>query len=214
LHEAIKDSFPIRKEARRWETHFEVKQAEDPAHTSSVRFVGYRLESKDGRKVWQVQHDGFTLSHLKPYDRWETLVDEAKGLWNLYADVAEPIAITRVATRFINRLELPGAGLDFDDYLTVAPRIPSALPQMFVEFLSRIAVPKPELGAMIVITQALEPATQSDGRVPVTIDIDAFKAGAFDTRAGEAWELLERLRSLKNDAFFGSITTRTLELYL
>lgn len=212
LHEPMQDRFPVRKEARRFQSEFQISEDEGAAHSSKVRFVGYRFETADASKVWQVQDEGFTLSHLKPYDRWETLVAEAKELWKLYADVVKPLAITRVATRFINRIELPAEGLDFDDYLTVPPRIPPALPQMFVEFVSRVVVPEPTLDALIVIAQALEPMNPMTNTLPVLIDIDAFKEAAFDINGDEHWEVLSQLRTLKNDAFFSSITTKTVEL--
>ena len=63
---------------------------------------GYLFTSVDGRQVVQARLDGFTFSRLKPYDKWESLRDEARELWQHYVQIASPETVTRVALRYIN----------------------------------------------------------------------------------------------------------------
>ena len=213
LRDLFKERYPIHKEALQVQANFEFKEGENPRQSVVSQKVGYRLESADGRYVLQLQHGGFTLSRLKPYETWDTLFEEAKRLWPIYLSVTKPAAVTRVATRYINRLELPGPRLDFDDYLAAPPTIPKPLPQVISEFVTRISVFEEKTGASIVITQALEPLNPANNAVPVIIDIDVFKEVAFPADSEEYWQLLSEFRYLKNKAFFGSITDRTLELF-
>ena len=213
LRDLFKERYPIHKEAFQVQANFEIREGEDPPQSIVSQKLGYRLESADGRYVLQLQHGGFTLSRLKPYETWETLFEEVKRIWPIYSSVTKPEAITRVATRYINRLELPGPRLDFDDYLAVPPTIPQSLPQIIGEFVTRILVFEEKSGASIVITQALEPPNPANNAVPVIIDIDVFKEVAFNIDSDEQWKLLDELRHLKNKAFFGSITDKTLELF-
>jgi len=46
------------------------------------------------------------------------------------------------------------------------------------------------------------------------LDVDVFKIANFDVNSKEYWELLAQFRTLKNTAFFGSITEKTKELFV
>ncbi|MBI5970336.1 MAG: TIGR04255 family protein [Deltaproteobacteria bacterium] len=170
--------------------------------------IGYRYDSTDKMRIAQFRLNGFALSRLKPYSQWEDLRNEAHKLWNLYCSVLKPEMITRVAVRYINRLELPlPFKKGFEDYLTALPPIPKGLPQIFNSFLTRIIVPLEPSKATVAITQAIEPAIVIPGRVvPVLLDIDVFKVGMFDIDGIEAWDAIDSFRGFKNDAFFASIT--------
>lgn len=212
VRDLLKDHYPTHKEAVQIRASIELKGEEVPQQSVASQKVGYRLESSDGKYVFQAQTGGFTLSRLKPYETWELLRDEAKRLWKIYKDVAKPQTVTRVATRYINRINITDPNLDFDNYLTAPPPIPKELPQIVGQFLSRVVMPDKKTGAAIIFTQALEPANPATNSVPVIIDIDVFKEVAIDVESDEYWQLLEELRHLKNAVFFGSITEKTQEL--
>src|SRR5262245_37268881 len=66
----------------RGEFGFSLTAKEGPvtrAAQSSV--IGVRLHSADERYVAQLSVEGFTLSRLQPYESWETLIGEARRLW-------------------------------------------------------------------------------------------------------------------------------------
>lgn len=213
LWDQFKDRYPVRKEFKRFHTSIEVKPENQLQQATVAELVGYRFETKDGKSVIQAQLDGFSLSHLTPYKSWGTLVADAREFWGAYEKVVKPTRISRVATRFINRIGLPFNGnLDFDDYLTEAPSPPKALAQNLSEFLTRIVVNDPKTGAAIVFTQVMEPFNPQSNVIPVLIDIDVLKTVEIESGSEEHWKLLDEFRLLKNQAFFSSITDRTLEL--
>lgn len=209
LHERIQKRFPQKKEIQSIEYHFEAGPPLKEKTTSS--HIGYRYDSADGRQVIQAKLGGFTFSWLKPYETWEVLRSEAYSMWQLYQEIMKPDAITRVATRFINQIELPGSLVDFDDYLTAAPVVPKALPQALASFFSRIAVPDEKNQVMAMITQVFQPGTNPQA-LPVILDIDVFKEKLFENQSS-AWDTIDTLRSFKNLVFFDSITEKTAELY-
>lgn len=215
LREELRERYPTCLEARRLEAQlqFNLEQGPSPSQSMKADMVGYRFESLDKSYVFQSQVGGFTLSRLAPYESWEALRMEAGDLWTRYAKVAAPQAITRVAVRYINRVELPLPLRDFDDYLTAVPQIPPRLPQVISEFFARVAIVDQATGANIFLTQVLEPPNQSRNVLPLIMDIDVFKVEPLDATAGLHWDLLEKLRVLKNDAFFGSLTPKALELF-
>ena len=47
--------------------------------TASSSPLGTRFASRDGKVIWQARLDGFTISRLAPYHRWESFRDEPRG---------------------------------------------------------------------------------------------------------------------------------------
>lgn len=213
LQSAIGDQYPSKEEIQRRELTLEFQAGESlKAFTRDVRALGYRFKSQDGKQIAQFKLDGFTLNRLKPYESWEQLRDESRRLWALYVNATSPEAITRVALRYINHLEIPLPIKDFGDYLTAPPIVPEVLPQGISSFLTRVVIHEPSLSAVVIITQALE-AIIKPGIAPIILDIDVFKEAQFEPMGKDAWELLEELRVFKNRIFFESITEKTVELF-
>lgn len=187
---------------------------EDPVSTTADKsFLGYRLIFGGNERIAQIRPDAFVFSQMPPYDRWESLRAAARELWTLYRDALKPTAITRVAVRYINRIDIPldESGLiDLDDYFLAAPRIPPGLPQSLNSFFVRMQIPLGSENAILAITltehQPIRP-----GFVSAILDLDTFIAGVEITE-GEAWDKLEFLRNKKNEAFEAAITDRVREL--
>lgn len=209
----IKSTYPVVKELRELEAHLALA----PNHATSQSFtpvhVGFRYERGDAPFVVHVRPTELLVSRLKPYDRWESLMAEAQSLWGEYRTVCEPLAVRRVATRFINKIELPLDGLDFDAYLAAAPIIPKGLPQNFEGFLTRIVVPHAETGAHVAVSQVLDASNPQTRTLPVIIDIDVFKEVDLAPDSPRIWEILAKMRDVKNHAFFDSVTAKCLELF-
>lgn len=173
--------------------------------------LGVRFHSTDEKFVAQFQHQGFTISRLAPYTDWEHLKSEAERLWPMYVEVIKPERIVRTACRYINNLNLPmRSDQQFSEFLSAPPSIPPRLPQNVMSFMQRMVIPYPEIPAITLLTQLLEPnAAAGNDIVPVILDIDVQCLQQFDPHGPEPWQCLDRLRELKNAAFFESITEVT-----
>jgi len=184
-----------------------------PQSAAESAQVGLRLHSADEKYVAQYRLAGFTLSRLPPYETWENLLEEAKRLWTIYVERLAPTRVVRVATRFINNLQLPlKTGASFQTYLHKLVDVPEEAPQAVEAFFQRFRMVDSQDGARVILTLALEGMAAS-GTVPVILDIDAFNAVDLNPTDRELWAVLERLRELKNRSFFGTITERAAELY-
>jgi len=206
-------AYPTVKELREFAAHLALAANQATAHSFPAAQVGYRYEKRDEPFVVHVRPTELLVSRLRPYDRWENLVSEAKSMWATYMTVCKPAAVSRVATRFINRIELPLDGLKFDDYLAAAPVIPKGLPQTFEGFLSRIVVPHSETGAHIAVSQVLEAVNPKTRMLPVIIDIDVYKEVDLPPDSPDVWVVLAKMRDVKNHAFFDSVTSKCLDLF-
>ncbi len=179
--------------------------------TGGQEQIGYQLSSQDGINVFLPTLEGFTFSQLKPYETWKKLKEKGVALWDEYHEAVRPESITRIALRYVNRLELPLDLRDYKDYLTAPPDVPPKLPQTLSSFLTRIVIPIEKIGASAIITQKSDYVTKGK-IIPVILDIDVFKTGEFSGDGREAWEVADVLRAEKNKIFFESITERMEEL--
>ena len=215
FHDAIKQKYPSKHERMAWRGHIEI-QASPVAQVSQSAAGGpdgYSFTSIDGRQVVQARLDGFTFSQLKPYDKWITLRDEAQELWQHYVRIASPETVTRVALRYINRIEIPLPMRDFKDYILTTPEIAPDLPQGLGSFFMRLVIPDPKAQAVAIVTETMEPIDESRNRLPLIFDIDVFRMAAFNIQDNAMWEAFEYLHDLKNDIFFKSITVKAKELF-
>ena len=211
--DSVKERYPNKRERQSWQGGLKLGSAGDVEVIQSQGGPdGYLFTSSDGKQIVQARLDGFTFNKLKPYDRWETFRDEAQNLWQLYVKVAQPKQIIRTALRYINRIEVPLPMRDFKDYILTVPEIAGGLPQGLAKYLMQLVIPVPEIPATAIITEAMEP-TVVPTNVPLIFDIDVFCLKPFAINDTEVWQAFEKLRDLKNDVFFKSITDKTKELF-
>jgi uncharacterized protein (TIGR04255 family) len=181
--------------------------------TSAAEQIGLRMHSADELYVAQCRLSGFTLSRLPPYEEWENLAAEAKRLWTIYTDCLAPLRVTRVATRFINKLQLPlQPGDSYQIYLERLVDVPSGAPQAVASFFQRFELVDVESGHRVILTAAQEP-TSPPTPPSVILDVDAFMPTNLRPQDDQLWLILEQLRALKNRTFFSSLTEQAAELY-
>jgi len=209
----IKEKYPDQKIQRHAQYKVQPGAKEGPLEPRGSKIVGYQYISKDKTQVVQARLNGFTFSRLEPYTTWDEFRTEAQRLWKQYSDIAKPDSINRVAVRFINNLQLPMPIPDFAEYLTASPTIPNKLPQGISSFLTRNVIYYPEDNVQVIIIQALENIISNTKPAPVILDIDAFIVSNEGITEEMAWETLEKLRQIKNDVFFESITEKLKEAY-
>jgi len=194
------------------EGSFELQKLQPLLTQLDEQLVGFQFWSKDKKYVASCRKDRFSLSRLSPYTAWEDVFGRLRRSWERYASFAQPEAITRIAVRYINRIILPSAGLEFGDYLTSAPSLPEGFPQLTSAFLTRVVLHEREHELAATITQSLEGQASPDS-VCVLLDIDAYKVATYGTNDATVWESFNLLRKLKNRIFFASITEKALYLF-
>lgn len=182
--------------------------------TGQAAPIGLRLHSHDEKYVVQCQLSGFTLSRLPPYEEWGNLLEEARRVWNIYAEKLRPVEVTRIATRYINNLQLPLGELEsYQKYLHKFVDVPDEAPQAVEYFLERFQLVDLETQSRVILTLALDKSVVPGERVPVILDVDAFTFVKYELANPAMWAMLEKLRALKNRCFFGTITEAAAELY-
>lgn len=194
---------------------FQIEAIADAPPKIHNSHVGSRFFSVDKTKIVQARLNGFTYSQLAPYENWETLRNEAKRLWTLYKEVANPRLIRRVAVRYVNQLDLPFPFHDFKDYLRTVPEISPDLPQGLSDYVMQLLIPQPDLDASLVLRTGIVPPPNSASAgkvVSVALDIDLFCETSLDPDEEKCWDVLEKFRIRKNEIFNACITDKFKEL--
>lgn len=212
LKEKLADSFPEMKKIQVFEAKFGLQGGKPVDSTTKEREpYGFRFESKDGRNVAQFKRDGFTFSRLKPYTSWDKVFPEAFKLWNLYVETASPEFVTRIAVRYINRLEIPQPVTELTQYLTAPPTVPDGVPTLLSGFLTRIVIHEQESGIAANVMQTLERDPYK--RATIILDIDVYKEQNFEMNDTLIRQTFEKLHEMKNRIFFNSITEDAARLF-
>ena len=186
---------------------------ETMSHTvPSRKVLGFICSDGQAKQAYQVRRDGFTYSKLAPYQSWDSFIGEGKRLWQLYRKNTAPAKITRLAVRFINRLDLPLPLADFKVWLRTVPEVAPELEQSLANMLLQYRTREDDIGAWMNFTEAIVQSPTPE-ICSVVLDIDLYRD--FDVPQSEAdiWKLFETFRLRKNKIFEASITDETRRLF-
>lgn len=210
------EGYPRVDEIRGYEIGVNMDEDGSISHQDRSHVHGYRY-AKDGYLL-QFRRNGYTLSKLEPYDRWETFEEEARKHWKLFKQVAETDVsqVTRIAVRYINKLLVPESDrLHIQSYLKNAPETPDEDEFPFVDhFFSRMVIPLGEDIRAIVISTMEDTRIEKDNRVvPFVLDIDVFKdVSENDLNEELVWGTLGQMRDHKNKIFFSVMSEKAIGL--
>ena len=133
-------------------------------------------------------------------------------LWKLYRQAVNPLKVTRVAVRYINKIDIPVPTIDYKDYFLTTPEVSPGLPQMLSGFFMQLQFPQEDFGGLLILNETALSSNQPDTN-SVVLDLDVFKAGLELTSDEDIWVLLNTLRNRKNQFFEGCITDKTRALF-
>ncbi len=176
--------------------------------------VGYQFSNADNKQVFRATLRGFSFHRLAPYSGWALFKNEAHRLWTIYKKSLTPFMIKRVSLRYVNHLNLPlqiDGSLNFQDYLTVVPPVPTSISQGVSSYLIQLLLPQPEIESMLMLNHAVVESPNPDF-VSVVLDIEIYHEKDMDN-GQQVWDILELCRNRKNQVFEECITDQTRELF-
>jgi uncharacterized protein (TIGR04255 family) len=210
-HEKIKERFPEKQQRIAFKANIKLAPEGATAAIPTSEPDGYLFRSTANNKIVQARLDGFTFNKLRPYENWEAFKSEAQELWDFYYQIAGSLRITRLALRYINRIEIP-LPFKFKDYILTLPEVAPSLPQAMSGFFMQLTIPNPDIEATAVINETIENVTDNQ-RLPLIFDIDVFREVNLIGNKPEMWAAFDQLRDFKNNVFFDSITEKTRGLF-
>jgi uncharacterized protein (TIGR04255 family) len=215
----IEEEFPRKQLRNDISANLEISEIEQLP--SAVPLVasksGYFFTSEDGKRIAQVRVDGFTYSQLKPYATWEVFSKNAYELWGRYKSIIRPTEVTRLALRYINRIEIPtNSPIEMKEYLTTGPEISDSLQASILEQFMRVVITIPSYHpSLAIVSMKVDSNDQPADGIAIIFDIDVFQEVSLspsdDTILTTLFE--ENLKRFRKEIFMKSITPKTMELF-
>ena len=169
---------------------------------------GFRFETADKHQVAQFTRNGFVFSRLKPYEDWERFEAEAKRLWQVYCELAEPSEVQRLGVRFIDRID-PVEPNELAELLVIPPRSSESMELPLKGFMHQTRFDFPGHPYNLNVIQTIQPPSPPETEsFSLILDLDVFT-----TRPIQFDEIDNRLRQMqwiKNKAFFSFLTKTAL----
>ena len=176
--------------------------------TQTTEIIGYRCISKDRKRIVQFKKNGFSFSRLAVYDGWDKSYNEALTLWRNYCEVMKPVAITRVATRFINQFKISRIFSKPEEYFSTYIHYDQSISPAWNQIFCRLLLSHNNgIKSHIMIDGNVNQNTQN---VSVLLDIDVFSdnLGLLHTDDSTLKNIFSQLRQIKNEIFEKSITDK------
>jgi uncharacterized protein (TIGR04255 family) len=184
----------------------------DATQSTSFQQLGLRLSNSDLTRITQLRVNGANFSHMHPYTRWETFSVEAIAVFDGYIKRFAPRAVSRLALRYINQIEVPQDS-DLDDYLNVTPRLLQDLPQQVTGYFMQLQLPQEDLGSNwhAIVNTGIGPAV-NPANMNLLLDIDVYVQESLPATLESIAAVLAKLRDRKNKIFEAAITPKTREM--
>jgi uncharacterized protein (TIGR04255 family) len=186
----------------------------DPEVRPEQKFTGYKLTGEDAADLILLGFDKISAIRMAPYYGWENFAEKFKKNYEILRKICGHRSIVRVATRYVNRLDIPadsGVRIRTEDYLLLEPRVPNIIPQVNHFFSSFTGIVS-EIEGQVNINSGTVISPLID-HVSLLLDIDLFKEQNLPQRDGDMWGLLTSLRERKNILFEAFVTDRARELF-
>jgi uncharacterized protein (TIGR04255 family) len=182
-----------------------------PTASQHESWRGVKLQNEAQHYIAQFTLDGLVFSRLQPYESWEQFSTEARRLWNIFVEIAEPSEIERLGVRFINRIGSAEFG-KLSQHLNEPPSFTSDLQLNGFLYQSTFDVPGHPFGIRIVKT--MQPTVAGkDFDSGLIIDIDVFTSKPLSCEESILDDYLPKMRWLKNKVFFDLLTTQTIDKF-
>jgi uncharacterized protein (TIGR04255 family) len=216
--ERIRELLPEYPNVERIErAEFEASWANDgaaPEIRHRVKYpMGLLFKSSEASNIVQFQSDRVARSRLQPYTNWDELEAEALRLWNVYQKVRTSVELNGIGVRFINRIPLTGVRVDLGEVLRNPPSTPHGLDVPFIGFLHQDVLKVPDTPYQVKIVKTLQAGGGSNALPGLILDCDVQTEPGLIPEA-EMLNQLARMRELKNHAFFGTVSEKSIEAFL
>ncbi|VUX47991.1 conserved hypothetical protein [Candidatus Defluviicoccus seviourii] len=177
---------------------------------------GYRLSSEDQTDVVLVMPQGIASARLAPYPGWPALCDRAKAAWDVWRQETPHHPVSRIGTRYINRIDIPfddRPAILIADYLTLYPHIPASSIKPMLGYMMEVGGPvaSPNWTATIRSARVMPPPIPN--HMSLLLDIDVFRTEEIPLRDDCLWDLINTARDIKNGIFESCITDHSRRLF-
>ncbi len=212
IHSKVKDELPIKEEISVLEAYFGVGP-EGLKTSYEQQKPGFMFKSSDRKNIFQAKVGGFTFNRLSPYVNWKSFSGDADNYWKIYSDIVKPTKVTRLALRYINKIELPYSTRNLDQYFNIGPDFSGKSSHKIQGFILRMNIVQPKNSFEAIVTMIKETDIEKKRKLVIILDIDTFQLADLSPNNPKVKTAFNHLRKYKNELFFNNITAKTKALF-
>lgn len=206
IYEKLQSAFPEKRQCKL------VNQVIAPADAGSVPQIEIvdRIQFYNAAKTALVQTNQHFLSinHLRPYPTWTKFLPIIKEGLDAYCCAAQPLSITKVGLRYLNRIEIPGPKAALPEYFNIYPGMAdTVLPHDFSSCIVGVRSQVPELGGEIKIQ--LTSAGGANDLVAMMLDLEYAIGVPGGMQVEQALTWLAQAHKKLVETFECSVTEKT-----
>jgi uncharacterized protein (TIGR04255 family) len=207
----FKKSFPFNEDMVKIDVSVQTKQK------TTTQKIGHRLSNTDRTKWLILQSLQFGVIQQAPYSGWDAFYKEAHEHWQALKKIIKHKAISRVSTRYINRIDIPAAAgtlIDLSKYFSVGLSLPQYAETMALQnFYLNCSLLHSNTQYTNILQFVTVPSPLID-HMSFTIDIDVVTTMNTVPQDDKGlWQLISSLRAYKDDLFEACITEETRKLF-
>lgn len=214
LYEVLKDAYPAAPEAQdEVEASFEVGPEKVSASSFAINRGRQRIifKTADGTRLIVVDSSSISVNSLRPYEGWPFLRDRLRAAVDSLAQRLTRPPVAQINLRYINRIKVPQALINSDDYFQVQVRTAEAGRANFSAFLQRV-----ESVLTDRVTQAISTFATLEsppGEAHFLLDLDFRRGGLQLTSVDEVIGVANSLKDAENEEFESWLTEQSRALF-
>ena len=207
FYERVREDFPHRE--RRMVQDIEFVQT--PQGLEQRIHTGERLLlfSHDRKRLIQLGMRLLVINVLRPYPGWAEFKELIQQVWEALKAVVEVQGVTRMALRYINRVELPSSTASLETYFAFYPHIGHQLPNTITSFIMGVefAFAEGRDRCRVHMAQA------ADDKRSIMLDLNYYLARPGAVPLPEVLSWMEEAHTRVEEVFEGCITDALRALF-
>lgn len=209
----VQDDFPLKRERTNYQLAVGEGPAEDLASVQGQVSRWMQFVRKDESALIQLGPDLLTVNQLRPYTHWPTFKAMIERALESYRDIAKPKGFRRIGLRYINRLEIPEASIELEDYVEAVPKVPASLPQLFATWAQRVEIPFEKHNGMLALQTGSVREKEPAAAYPFMLDLDFRTLHAEQVALDGAMQWIEKAHEVVEESFEACITDKSRSLF-
>ncbi len=213
FYSVVKKDFPNKEELSFGEATFNFVKGEANISTKQQR-IGLRLISADQLLHIKARNTGFSFHQVGNYRNWKDFYDCANQSLSVYIKKLRVSEFSRVALRYVNKINIPSTRIKIKDYFHFYPHVFSESSKEKINVINFMTQTHMRLedNTYAIINQGLvDPAIPQ--HTSIILDLDVFYLSSVNFSSPQYKKIISALRKHKNNLFEESITDSTRILF-
>jgi uncharacterized protein (TIGR04255 family) len=178
--------------------------------STSLNRSGHKLTAPNAVDLILIREQSFATARHAPYEKWENFSTTAFENIELCFSIAGRKTINRIATRFVNRFDIPASEIensDINEWVAATVALPESLSKAIGPYSLAVNFLHPETGAKALVQSGIvAPALLK--HVSILLDIDVYIDEGISNHKDEISRIAPILRKAKNSIFESLITEK------